>query len=449
MQYRFKKKSEIPAFNASARTSQPRLDVERFQLPNGLVLLLSENHSVPAVSINAIVLSGSRFEQDDKAGLASLTGELIAEGTATRTSQQIAETVESVGGRIATFGQYETSGSALSLLSKDIRLGFEITADVLINPAFPQDKVIKQIERRIAQLRSRLDVPRTQASDKFNEIIFKGTPRHRPSVGYENTVRNITRDDIIGFHNRHYVPNNMLLAVVGDFQIADVIKLAEETFGKWQPDPDFRVSDVALPVRQKESVERFIHAPKEQVNIFIGHLGVERNNADYYALLVMDTILGSSPGFTSRIPRVLRDEQGLAYTTFSNVTSSAGIDPGRFIAYIGTSPENLDRAMAGLRHEIRRIVEEPVTKDELEGAKSYLTGNFVFDFQTNSQIAGFLIEAEVYGLGFDYLQTYPKLIRAITIEDISEVARKHIDPHCLTTVVVGPVDESGQVITKE
>jgi zinc protease len=423
--------------------------VERIQLPNGLVLLLSENHSVPAVSINAIVLAGSRLEPDDKAGLASLTGELIAEGTATRTSQQIAETVESVGGRIGTFGQYETSGAALSILSKDIHLGLDIAADVLINPAFPEDKVIKQIERRIAQLRSRLDVPRTQASDEFNKIIFKGTPRHRPSVGYENTVKNITRDDIIGFHKRYYLPNNTLLAIVGDFQIADVIKLVEETFGKWKPDPDFRASDVVVPLRQKETVEKFVHAPKEQVNIFIGHLGVERNNADYYALLVMDTILGSSPGFTSRIPRVLRDEQGLAYTTFSNVTSSAGIDPGRFIAYIGTSPENLDRAVAGLRHEIRRIVEEPVTQDELEGAKAYLTGNFVFDFQTNAQIASFLIEAEIYSLGFDYLQTYPKLIRAITIEEISEVARKHIDPHCLTTVVVGPVDESGQVITKE
>lgn len=439
----------MPALNASAQTSQPRLEVERIQLSNGLVLLLSENHSVPAISINAIVCGGSRFEADDKAGLASLTGELIAEGTTTRTSQQIAEEVESVGGRLATFGQYEMSGAALSLLSKDTSLGFDIAADVLMNPVFPEEKVIKQIERRVAQLRSRLDVPRTQASDIFNEIIFKGTPRHRPSAGYENTVKNIIRDDIVGFHKHYYVPNNTMLAIVGDFQIADIVKLAEETFGKWLPDHDFYTPQVPLPERQKEPIEKFVHAPKEQVNIFIGHLGIERSNIDYYGLLVLDTILGSSPGFTSRIPRVLRDEQGLAYTTFSNITSSAGIDPGRFIAYIGTSPENLDRAAAGLRHEIRRIVEEPVTVDELESAKAYLTGNFVFDFQTNAQIASFLIEAEIYGLGFDYLQNYPKLIRAITIENIAEVARKYIDPRCLTAVVVGPVDENGQVITKE
>ncbi len=160
----------------------------------------------------------------------------------------------------------------------------------------------------------------------------------------------------------------------------------------------------------------------------------------------MDTILGSSPGFTSRIPRILRDEQGLAYTTFSNITSSAGIDPGRFVAYIGTSPANLGQALSGLRREITRIVEEPVTEEELAGAKAYLTGNFVFDFQTNSQIASFLIESEVYGLGFDYLQRYPERIRAVTIDDVARVARLHIDPQALTTVVVGPVNEDGTPI---
>ena len=136
----------------------------------------------------------------------------------------------------------------------------------------------------------------------------------------------------------------------------------------------------------------------------------------------------------------VRDEQGLAYTTFSNITSSAGLDPGRFIAYIGTAPENLTRAIAGLRGEIARIVREPVTDEELETAKSYLTGSFVLRFQKNSQIAEFLLEAEVYGLGFDYLEKYPDLIRAVTVEDVSRVARTHIDPENMTTVVVGPAD---------
>jgi zinc protease len=201
-------------------------------------------------------------------------------------------------------------------------------------------------------------------------------------------------------------------------------------------------------MRQTEESVKYVTAPKEQVNVYMGHLGIERKNPDYYALLVMDTILGSSPGFTSRIPRVLRDEQGLAYSTYSNITSSAGLDPGRFVAYIGTSPDNLQRALAGLRGEVVRIVKEPVNSEELEVAKAYLTGNFVFDFQTNAQVAEFLVEAEFYGLGFGYLESYPEAIAAVTIDDLTRVSRQYLDPDHMTTVVVGPVDERGNLLSK-
>jgi zinc protease len=428
---------------------RPRLDVERVDLPNGLVLLLSENHSTPSFAIKAVVHAGSRFEPDDKAGLASLVGELLDEGTVTRTSQQIAETVESVGGKIATYGEYQSSGAIAVFLSKDMSLGLDIVSDVLTNASFSEDKVQQGIERRIAQIRSRLDVPRTQASDVFNEIIFKGTPQHRPAIGYAETVGRLTRDDVVDFYRRYYVPNNIVFAIVGDIDKEDVKKKIQEVFGTWPKYAGYEAPRPAVPVRQGEAIEKYVAAQKEQVNIFIGHVGVNRNNPDYYTLLVMDTILGSSPGFTSRIPRILRDEQGLAYTTFSNITASAGIDPGRFVAYIGTSPENLARAVAGLRHEIERIVKEPVASHEVESAKAYLTGSFVFHFQKNLQIADFLVEAETYGLGFDYLEEYPKIIRSVTDEDVTRVARNYIDPEHLTTVVVGPVDERGHIVKKQ
>jgi zinc protease len=256
----------------------------------------------------------------------------------------------------------------------------------------------------------------------------------------------LTRADVEGFYRRYYVPQNTMLAIAGDIDKNEVKGMVEATFGKWLRAAEFGTPEVPRPLRQNFPLERFVTASKEQVNVFIGHVGIERNNPDYYVLLVMDTILGSSPGFTSRIPRILRDEQGLAYSTFSNITSSAGLDPGRFIAYIGTAPENLDRAISGLRGEIMRIVEGGVTAEELEAAKLYLTGSFVFHFQRNSQVAEFLLEAEVYGLGFDYLEKYPELIRAISVEDVTRVTRKYLDPQNLTTVVVGPVDERGKVI---
>ncbi|HWP44161.1 MAG TPA: pitrilysin family protein [Blastocatellia bacterium] len=436
-------RSGEPSNLARRRHTRPRIDVERVVLPNGLVLLLSENHALPAVSMSAIVRAGSRFEPDEKAGLASLVGEMIDEGTVTRTSQQIAEMVESVGGRLTTFGDYQASGAHATVLSKDVAIGIDVLADVMMNAIFPPEKVEQQIERRAAQIRSRLDVPSVQASDIFNEIVFKGMPRHRPPIGYERTVRSLSREDIEGFYRRFYVPANTLLAIVGDIDKAEVKGLVEERFGVWEPVAGFHLPEVARPVKQSEPIEKFVAAPKEQVNIFIGQLGIERTHPDYYILLVMEMILGSSPGFTSRIPRILRDEEGLAYTTYSNITASAGVDPGRFVAYIGTSPENLEKALRGLRREIARIVREPVTDRELESAKAYLTGNFVFDFQTNSQIAEFLIDSEVYGLGYDYLEKYPELIRAVSVEDVFKTTRKHLDPERMTTVVVGPVTSDG------
>ena len=419
--------------------TRPTLDVERVELPNGMVLLLSQNHSVPSVSINAIVRAGSRYEADDKAGLASLVGELLDAGTATRSSKQIAETIEATGGQLASFGDYQSSGVVVILLSEDAPLGLEVASDMLINPTFPEDKVQQYVDRRVAQIKARLDVPRTLASDLFNEIVFEGTPLHRPPLGYEQSVKTITASHVRDFYRRYYAPDNTMLAIVGDIDKSEIKTKVLATFGKWERTFPFEAPQVPRAHRQTSPVEKAVNVPKEQVNIVIGHVGIERRNPDYYALLVMDTILGSSPGFTSRIPRILRDEQGLAYSTFSNITSSAGLDPGRFIAYIGTAPENLDRAINGLRGEITRIVEAGVTEEELDIAKSYLTGSFVFRFQKNSQVAEFLIEAEVYGLGFDYLDSFPELIRAVTVEDVNRVARNYIDPQNLTTVVVGPV----------
>jgi zinc protease len=199
-------------------------------------------------------------------------------------------------------------------------------------------------------------------------------------------------------------------------------------------------------VRQTDRREKYINMPAQQLNIYLGHLGIERANPDFYILQVLDTILGGGAGFTARIPMRLRDEMGLAYSTFASITMTAGLDPGRFIAYIGTSPDNMKLAIEGLLNEIRRIVAEPVTPDELKDAQDFLTGSFVFAFESSSQIARFLTHAHVYGLGFDFIERYPRLIRDITADDIARVARKYLDSdnYCLT--VVGPVAEDGSLL---
>lgn len=436
-------RAEAIPVSPSVDLASPTLDIERVVLDNGIVLLLGENHTIPAISINAVVGTGSRYETDEQAGLASLLGDMLDEGTTTRTAQQLAETIEQVGGHLQSFGGYGQSGVSTTILTPDLDLGLELTADVLMNATIPLDRFEQQRERRLAQLKSRNDDPRVVASDLFNEVLYQGHPAHRPKAGYEATIKNLTRETLLDFYHYYFAPNNTMIAIVGDIDKAEIKRKVAKAFANWSP-KEFSFPPIPAITRQTAPVKKFVHKDKEQINIYIGHLGIERSNPDYYALVVLDTILGSSPGFTSRIPRILRDEQGLAYSTYSNITSSAGVDAGRFVAYIGTSPENLVQATTGIMQEIRRITVESITEDELKDAIAYLTGSFVFHFETNAQIAGFLVEAEVFKLGFDHIRRYPKLIRAVTCEDVLRVAQKYIDPDNLTTVIVGPINENGQ-----
>jgi zinc protease len=426
-----------------------KLKVERSSLPNGLVVLLSESHTVPAVSVNAVVKAGERFVADELAGLGSLAGELLDEGTAELTSQQIAEAVESVGGALQTSGLYATTGVSATALGSDLDLGLRLTADLLRRPSFPEDRLALEVSKRLAEIHARRDDPRQVASETFNEIVFAGTPQRRPLIGYEETLAKIRRAEVLDYHRRFFVPNNTVLAVVGDFEAAEVARKVGDIFGDWEPDPKLSLPVVPRPERQRAPATRFVTKDKEQVNIFLGHLGIARASPDYHAVRVLDTILGDSPGFTSRIPRVLRDEQGLAYTTYCHTARSAGLDPGRFVAFIGTSPENQEQAVAGLRRQIELITAAPPTAEEVAWAQAYLTGSFVFTFETNAKTAAFLVESEIYGLGFDYPQRFVAEINRVTAADLLRVAREHIAPDRLTLVVVGPVDERGRRLVND
>jgi zinc protease len=414
-------------------------------LDNGLKVLLVENPAVPTVSLNATIQAGARYEPEDKAGLAIMVSRLLDEGTENRTSLEIAEAIESVGGGIEADGSFERIIVSAGVLTKDIDLGLELLADLTLRPVFPQDYVDKEKERTLAEIASAQDRPQVVAGWAFNELVYQDHPLHRPSHGYPHTVGRITREDLFDFHKQYFAPNNAILSIVGDFRIADLLPKIQKAFGGWEFKP-ITFPGYPKPVRQTEKRTKFITMPAQQLNIYLGHLGVTRTNPDYYALQVLDTILGGGAGFTARIPQRLRDELGLAYTTFASITMTAGLDPGRFISFIGTSPENMKLATEGLLNEIRRIIEEPVTTEELQDAKDYLTGSFVFAFESSPQIARFLVHAQVYGLGFDYIEKYPEYIRAITIEDIARVAKMYLDSEHYSLVVVGPVAEDGSVL---
>jgi len=409
-------------------------------LANGLKVLLVENPVIPAIAINATILAGARHEPEARAGLAIMASNLLDEGTTTRSSFEIADAIESTGGHLETDASFERVVAAATVLKQDADLGLELVADLLINPIFPEEYVAKEKSRTLSEIASAKDRPQVVAGWAFNELIYGKHPLHRPAQGYPETIEAITRDNLLGFHNLFFAPNNTVLSVVGDFKIPEILTLIDRRFGGWRFRP-VSMPSIDKPVRQQERREKLIPMAAQQSNIYLGHLGIERTNPDFYALQVLDTILGGGAGFTARIPQRLRDELGLAYTTFSSITMTAGVDPGRFVAYIGTSPANTKLAIEGLLNEIRRIVDTPVSEDELEDAKDFLTGSFVFAFESSAQIARFLTQATVYELGFDYGQKYPGFIQSVTTVDIARVARQYLDTENYTLTVAGPMEE--------
>ena len=412
---------------------------ERFVLDNGLRVLLAESTAIPTISMSVSILSGARDDAEETAGTALLLSRLLDEGTRTRSSLDIADAIESVGGAIDSDCSYERISVFLGVLSKDVDLGLELVADIVTNPALSRVSLEKERDRVLAEIQSAMDRPQVVASWEFNELVYRNHPLHRPVQGYPRTIGQVTDAELRAFHGKHFVPSNAIVSVVGDFRPDDMLSRLERVFAGWGPGRSPGTDHGPLE-RQREVRRKFVKFDSEQAHIYFGHLGVGRTDPDFYALQVLDTILGGGAGLTARIPRKLRDEQGLAYTTFATITASAAAEPGKFLAYMGTSPENVSRAIDGFKKEIQEIIAEPVPLEELDDAKAYLTGNFVFGFESNSQIARFLVSAEIFELGFDYIEKYPGYINSVTVDDIARVASQHLSAENYSLVVAGPHD---------
>ncbi len=441
----------VPATGASPAApapmephSAPRFDLRetwQVRLENGLQVLIYRMADLPVVSLQAHVEAGSLTIPPGKAGLAEMTGLMLLEGTTTRDSRRIAEEVENLGG-ILTSGE---EGVALKLLSRDLDFGLGLVADLLRNPAFPDERLERQRQLALARLATEEDEPDTVARKRFLEAVYGEHPLGQPASGTVEAMKRLSRQDVVSHHGRYYRPNNTILAVVGDVEPADVLTRVRARFGTWAALP-VRFPALVEPALASSPVDRYLPMPLEQVTVILGHLGVRRTDRDYVALEVMDHILGKGTGFTDRISRSLRDDQGLAYQVFAEITGSAGREPGVFRAYLATRPQNLIAAVEGLEAEIRKFLANPPTAEEVRNAQQYLVGSFVFQVETTDQIAAYLVEVTRHGLGLDYLSRYPGMVASVSPEEVHRVARVHLHPDRRILVVVGPVLEDGTPI---
>lgn len=425
----------------------PRLNFKRFLLENGLVVLVSENPHLPLATVNGYILAGADQNPPGKAGLAELTSRLLDEGSQTRSARQISELIESYGAQVSIFSHRELTGVSYQSSSDSLETGLDILFELLVRPIFPQGSFDQEKVRLLSDIESLEDEPSALAGKIFNRHIYGGSPLQEPFWGTLKSVSSLTRPEVERFHRRCFSPQGAIFCVAGDVEAGRVKEAVARRFGDWR-NPAFERRPIHLPVRQKSPLLDERPFDSEQVQIVLGHLGITRRNPDYHALQVLDLILGSGPGFTSRIPRVLRDEMGLAYLTYSNITASAGLYPGRFVSFISTSPANRRRALDQLVSEISQIIEGRFSEEELRTAQDFLTGNFVFDFESNYNVARFLLSAELFGLGLDYPRRFPQRIRSVTRDDVVRVACEYLDPLNCTTVMVGP-QENGRRRTEK
>jgi len=400
------------------------LDFSKKTLGNGLIVLHSEKHNLPIVMLTMIIKASPLDEPKEKAGLANLVADLLDEGTKNRKSLEISEEIEFIGASLGSGAGSDYTAITLSVLKKDIEKGFELFSDIVLNPTFPQEELDRKKERIKGSLKQREEDPSFLASRAFSKEVFGEHPYGRLVEGSVETISAITREDIVRFHSIYFIPNNAMLSVVGDITPDELDSLLKKYLGGW------KLAD--LPEKQvnpmpEEKIRKVVKIDKNltQANILIGHLGISRNNPDYYAVSAMNYILGGG-GFSSRLVQKIRDDMGLAYDVHSYF--SPGKDKGSFRAGIQTKNESANTAIAEILKQIEKIREETVSDEELSDAKAYLTGSFPRKLDTNRKIADFLATVEFYNLGEDYAEKYPSYINAVTKEDVLRVARKYLDP---------------------
>jgi zinc protease len=411
--------------------------VRKTTLSNGLTLVVAERNQLPTIHLQVLVRAGSSVDTADQLGLANLTAELLLQGTATRDATQISRRIESVGGSLTSAADLDFTSLHLAVLKKDLPLGMELLADILLNPQFAEPEVGRKIVEMKARLKRMEEEPRQIAQLAFARGLFRDHPYAHPVEGSVATLDKLTRVDIQRFFQSYYRPNNTLITIVGQTTLEEATGFLEKGLGGWQASP-IQKPPLAPPqglVRQ-EVVK--IDRSSSQANILWGHLGVNRGNPDYYTLLVMNYILGGG-GFVSRLMDQIRDNLGLTYGIYSHF--EAREFPGAFEIALETKNQNTNQAVAEIRKEIKKFLEKGVTATELDEAKAYLTGSFPLRMDTNAKMVKLLSAIEFYGLGLDYPEKYPQLINQVTGEEILRVTRQYLQPEKFLLVVVGDQKE--------
>ena len=400
-------------------------------LSNGLRILSEVRPGTGTVALDLWVDAGSLREA--KPGLAFLAGRLREEGTADRPAEALFAEIEDAGGTL----DVGSTGVSLRVKAEDLALALDLMADATLRAAFPAEALGWLRRRTLDELRADRDDPTFRAEERFRALIYGDHPYGRDVRGSGRDLSRITVEDIRAHHERLFAPDNAVLVAVGDFDPKTLRSLVKKQFGRWAA-RSLPLPSPPPPARGGRRVVRRVEAAGEQVHILIGHLGISRLDPDYDAMVILDHILGTGPGFSDRLSRILRDEMGLAYSVGGGMTDSADLVPGYLRIYLGTGPAEAPRAVKAVMQQVQAMHAGAFSDDEVERARDYLAGSWVFDYQTVGQTAERLLELERWGLPLADPLAWPDRIAAITPDQVRSAARRQIDPAAVIRVEYGP-----------
>jgi predicted Zn-dependent peptidase len=402
--------------------------VARYVLPTGLRLLVRDDPNAQVVTVSLQVRSGSRYETPSTSGLSHFVQRVMIRGTAKRSARDIVEAAEDIGGSVDASGDVdyaEIRGGALAA-HRDTLL--ELIAEVVLEPTFPPEEVERERRLITSQIQTRAETPFALALDTLNLQLYGPHPLAQSPLGTRVSVEGLGREDLVQHYRRVYRAQTMVLAVSGRVDHEGVRRRVERLFAHV---PRGAMDESVWPAPGPASERRIVlDRPSQQAHVLVGFLGPGLGEADYASGKIMTAILGG--GVAGRFFARLRDDRGLAYSL--GMVNPTRRGPGSFVAHVATSDERADRAEAGMRDEIERFRNEEPTEAELARAKAYVLGNLAMDRRTNARHAWYLAFFELAGVGWEYPDRYARALEAVTIADVTRVARRYLGPP--TTVVV-------------
>jgi zinc protease len=403
------------------------------KLSNGLTVYALEHREQPVVAIRLLIAAGAANDPADVSGVASMTADLLNQGTKTRSATDIAAAIDQVGGMLEASADMDSTTVSAGVLTDSVDLAFELMTDIVLNPAFDEDEIGRLQEQALSSLTADMDDADFVANAVLDRVVYGSHPYGHLQSGTLESIPKIKRADLVKFHETYYAPNTSALAIVGDMSAEEAFKLAERWFGSWQQK---EVPQPAMASPSQANGRRIVVIDKPdavQTEIRVGQLTVPRNDPDYFNVLVTSYILGGSG--SGRLYQNLRVQRGLTYGAYATITPRTG--PGLFYVVTDTRTEKTNEALQVTLDVIQKLRGGSVPDQELKDAKAFLIGSFPLSIEVPNDLATRLTTIFLYQLGDSYLDTFRDRIAAVSTGDVQRISRDKIMPDNLAVVLVG------------